>query len=90
MILSIEITSYKPSGKWYSSCKITKGFEKPIHIHSDEFIQLVYENATLVTDGYIVISDMNGGEGFHNRLFTTDKLKRLYIESMENSYTDIN
>lgn len=90
MILSIEITSYKPSGKWYSSCRITKSFENPIYLHSYEFIQLVYENATLVTDGYIVISDMNGGEGFHNKLFTTDKLKRLYIESMENSYTDIN
>ena len=90
MILSVEITSYKPSGKWYSSCKITKGFENLIHIHSDEFIQLVYENATLITDGYVVVSDLSSGEGFHNKLFTTDKLKRLYIESKENSYTDIN
>ena len=88
MILSIEITSYKPSGKWYSSCKITKGFEKPIHIHSDEFIQLVYENATIVADGYVVVSDLSSGEGFHNKLFTVDKLKRLYIENKENSCTN--
>lgn len=41
-----------------------------------------------IADGYVVVSDLSSGEGFHNKLFTVDKLKRLYIESKENSCTN--
>ena len=72
--MKLEITVYKPTGKFYSSCEV----ESPdIPYFKDEFVEFVRENLPAkYAGGYVVIRDLEDGYGFHNCLI---KMEDLYI-----------
>lgn len=72
--MKLEITVYKPSGKFYSSCEV----ESPdIPYFKDEFVEFIRENLPAkYAGGYVVIRDLEDGDGFHNCLI---KMEDLYI-----------
>lgn len=71
--MKLEITVYKPSGKFYSSCEV----ESPdIFYCEDEFVKFVRENLPArYAGGYVVIRDLEDGDVFHNCLI---KMEDLY------------
>lgn len=67
-------TAYKPSGKFYAEEHISHNEDIPLY-DVKSIARLLYNKIPFLEDGYIHIQDEEGGEGFHNHLFTVEELK---------------
>lgn len=70
----IKATVYKNTGKFYTENTIES--DKSIHLFEKEsFIKLLADNGVpFIEDGFVVTTDLDDGEGFHNHLFQCNEL----------------
>lgn len=68
-MVKIKANVYKDTGKFYTETEIIT--EKQINLfETKEFIALLKENGVpFIENGFIVVNDLEDGEGFHNHLF---------------------
>lgn len=79
MKTSIRITQYKSTGKYYSHTDVEAAGN--YDLHTDEFINIVYSNLPckgLGADTYVVVTDQESSDGFHERLYHLSELENQY------------
>ena len=66
---SLNITIYKPTGKFYQEYKIKTEKDIPLY-HIEKLKNFLKENKIhYSSDNFILIQDDLDGDGFHNHLF---------------------
>ncbi len=69
----IEIMVFKDTGKYYTSAVVES--ETAFHLWDDAFAEFVRNNLPAkIGDGYVVVKDVEPGEGFHCRLYRYHEL----------------
>lgn len=72
-MLNITATVYKNTGKYYDSCQIKQNEEVKLY-DTHGIANLLKGKIPLIENGFIVLQDNDGGEGFHNHLFRVNDL----------------
>ena len=72
--MEIEITVYKPSGKYYTSNIVNS--DKEIPLWDDKFNEFVANNLPAIySGGYITVADTKDDcKGFHSALYRFDEI----------------
>ncbi len=73
-MLKVKIMVFKNTGKFYTGGIATN--EVDIPLWKDEFKEFIKNNIPVrcMTDGYIVVEDIDDGEGFHVALYKSEEL----------------
>lgn len=73
--MHIRIDVYKPSGKWYTGHDVHSDVDIPLYDSS--FNQFIASNLPgHYMGGFVVVSDCEDGDGFHNVLLHYDDLPK--------------
>lgn len=73
-MLKINILVFKENGKFYSNAEVEHPAD--IKLWSDEFKPFIRDNLPAdLEEGYVVVVDQEGGEGFHTALYKSNELR---------------
>lgn len=76
--MKLDITVFKPTGKYYTSCTAELPGKDPV-LHTQEFLDFVRENLPArFTDGLVLVQNADpGSDKFYTHLYRYDDLMTM-------------